>query len=283
MQIEEVFQLDNDNKTSKTVVNIIIDNIKTNPFQPRKSFDDESLQELADSIKEFGILQPLLVIALEDENYLLIAGERRLRAAKLAQLTTVPALVGNYTNQQVAEIAMIENLQREDLHYLDEAEGYELIMREFDITQENLAKRVGKKQSTIANKLRILKLDKQVRELLQQNKLSERHARALLKLENKEEQLAVLEKVVANNLNVRQTEDYIKNLSKQIDEQIKEKADKRKVTKIIRDVRIFVNTISKVVKDVEKTGVVVDMQQQTTEDELTITLRVPLNKQTKEN
>lgn len=281
MQIEEVFQLDGDNRADKTVVDIAVDKIRANPFQPRKNFDDESLQELSDSIKEFGVLQPLLVISLEDENYLLIAGERRLKAAKLAQLQTVPVLVGNYTNQQIAEIAMIENLQREDLHYLDEAEGYELIMREFAITQENLAKRIGKKQSTVANKLRILKLDKQVREVLQQEKLSERHARALLKLVDKNQQLSVIQKAVTDSFNVRQTEEYIKNLTKQTTTKESKKEDKRKITKIIRDVRIFINTISKVVKDVEKTGVLVNMQQETNEEELTITLKVPLNKNNK--
>lgn len=281
MQIEEVFQLDGDNRADKTVVDIAVDKIRANPFQPRKNFDDESLQELSDSIKEFGVLQPLLVISLEDENYLLIAGERRLKAAKLAQLQTVPVLVGSYTNQQIAEIAMIENLQREDLHYLDEAEGYELIMREFAITQENLAKRIGKKQSTVANKLRILKLDKQVREVLQQEKLSERHARALLKLVDKNQQLSVIQKAVTDSFNVRQTEEYIKNLTKQTTTKESKKEDKRKITKIIRDVRIFINTISKVVKDVEKTGVLVNMQQETNEEELTITLKVPLNKNNK--
>lgn len=282
MQIEEIVNLNDDNN-SKTIINVKVETIQTNPFQPRKTFDEDSLQELSQSIKEFGVLQPLLVLALEDNNYLLIAGERRLRASKIAGIEKVPVIVGKYTNQQVAEIAMIENLQRDDLHYLDEAEGYELIMREFDITQENLAKRVGKKQSTIANKLRVLKLDKSVRKVLHDNKLSERHARALLKLDNYEQQMSILEKVVADSFTVKQTEDYIKKFIKELNNNSEKEQEKRKITKVIRDVRIFINTINKVVEDVEKIGVTVDMQQQITEEELLITLRVPLNKSNTES
>ena len=282
MDMEEVIELSNEGHSDKAIMYIPINNIITNPFQPRKNFDMESLRELSESIKEFGVLQPLLVVPLEEEQYLLIAGERRLRASFLAELETVPVILGNYTSQEVAEIAMIENLQREDLHYLDEAEGYDLLMKEFNLTQEALAKRVGKKQSTIANKIRILKLDKSVRELLGSNQLTERHARALLRLDNVEDQITLLKAVIENELNVRQTEELIESFINQAhiiptpEIVIEEKTGKR--TRVIRDVRIFVNSIKKVVTDIKKSGVTVKLQQAQTETELVLTMKIPLNK-----
>ncbi len=284
MEIEEIVQVAPIEQMTKQIVYVPIGNVITNPFQPRKSFDTDSLQELADSIKEFGILQPLLVVALEDEQYLLIAGERRLRAAYIAQLDKIPVLLGNYSSQEVAEIAMIENLQREDLHFLDEAEGYELIMREFNITQEALAKRVGKKQSTIANKLRTLKLDKDIREKLRENSLTERHARAMLKIEKSENQMMVLQAIIDNELNVRQTEELVDGFLNQenVEHSLSnmpepvEKLGKR--TKIIRDVRIFINSVKKVVDDIKKSGVKVKLDQKQTADEIVLTMKIPLNK-----
>ena len=172
------------------VVKVPLAKVIPNPYQPRKTFDEEGLQDLAASIAQYGVLQPLLVAPLEDGsgNYLLIAGERRLRASKMAQLHEIPVIISDYTQQQIAEIALIENLQREDLHYLEEAEGYELLMNEFHLTQDSMASRVGKKQSTIANKLRLLRLPQAVREALHKNSLTERHARVLLKLPTEAEQ-----------------------------------------------------------------------------------------------
>ncbi len=278
MEIEEIIQVPDASQAERLVVNIPIGNIITNPFQPRKTFDTASLQELADSIKEYGVLQPLLVVPLEEEQYLLIAGERRLRASYIAGLSTVPVLLGNYSSQEVAEIAMIENLQREDLHYLDEAEGYELLMREFAITQDALAKRVGKKQSTIANKLRILKMAPEVRELLRQSVLTERHARALLKLEEAGSQIAALQAVLDNDLNVRQTEELVSSFAGQSLEAqqaiVPEPSVGGKRTKVIRDVRIFINSIKKVVNDIKKAGVKVKLEQKNEEHEVVITMRI---------
>ena len=153
-----------------------------NPYQPRKDFEEDALDDLAASIAEYGVLQPLLVARSDNDEYVLIAGERRLRASKLAGLKDVPVIVSSYTKQQSAEIALIENLQREDLHYLEEAEGYEKLMTQFNLTQEAMALRVGKKQSTIANKLRLLNLPPEIRTVLKEKQLTERHGRALLKL-----------------------------------------------------------------------------------------------------
>jgi ParB family chromosome partitioning protein len=188
------------------VVHVPVGKIVPNPYQPRKTFEEESLLDLASSIRQYGVLQPLLVAPYENGNYLLIAGERRLRASQMAGLTELPVIISEYTSQQIAEVAMIENLQREDLHYLEEAEGYEKLLREFHMTEEVMATRVGKKQSTVANKLRLLKLPLSVRTFLRDNDLTERHARVLLKLRSEEEQLSVLDTVVKKNYNVRQTE-----------------------------------------------------------------------------
>ncbi len=279
MEIEEVVQLADVGQPERSVVDVPIGNVITNPFQPRKVFETAALQELADSINQYGILQPLLVIPLEEEQYLLIAGERRLRAAYIADLETVPVLLGNYSSQEVAEIAMIENLQREDLHFFDEAFGYELLMREFGITQEDLAKRVGKKQSTIANKLRTIRLPSAVRDVLRSGDLTERHARALLKLDNEEDQLRAVQAVKENDLNVRQTEELVAGLLAQVSgmpASIETKTDVAgKRTKIIRDVRIFVNSIKKIVGDIKKAGGLVQIDEVINEDEVVITLRMP--------
>ncbi|MBQ5624978.1 MAG: ParB/RepB/Spo0J family partition protein, partial [Phascolarctobacterium sp.] len=145
------------------VEKVDINKIVPNPYQPRKTFDDESLADLSASIAQYGVLQPLLVAPVENGDYMLIAGERRLRASIMAELKEVPVIISHYTSQQIAEIALIENLQREDLHFLEEAEGYEQLMEQFHLTQEAMAARVGKKQSTIANKLRLLKLSANIR------------------------------------------------------------------------------------------------------------------------
>ena len=201
--------------TDVQVLQVPLSKIVPNPYQPRKEFESEALSELADSIRQYGVLQPLLVAPGKDGTYILIAGERRLRASIMAGLGTVPVIVSEYTTQQIAEIALIENLQRKDLHYLEEAEGYEKLVNTFHLTQESMAIRVGKKQSTIANKLRLLRLPVSVRNKLHDSKLTERHARVLLKLENEETQKAVLQKVLKGNLNVRQTEALVEKTLKE--------------------------------------------------------------------
>ncbi|MHC1714592.1 MAG: ParB/RepB/Spo0J family partition protein [Acidaminococcaceae bacterium] len=194
-----------------SVVQVPVQNVEPNPYQPRKHFEPEALAELAHSISQYGVLQPLLVSPMGDGRYMLIAGERRLRASKLANLSMVPVIISDYTSQQIAEIALIENLQREDLHYLEEADGYEKLMDQFHLTQESMASRVGKKQSTIANKLRLLKLSEKIRKLLKEHSLTERHARALLRLTTEEDQINVIDEVAKNGYNVRQTEKYIEH------------------------------------------------------------------------
>lgn len=257
------------------VVKVPIDTIFPNPYQPRKNFDDAALEDLSASIAQYGVLQPLLVSPAEDGRYMLIAGERRLRASKMAKLAEVPVIISEYTSQQIAEIALIENLQREDLHYLEEAEGYEKLMNQFHITQEAMAARVGKKQSTIANKLRLLRLSAPVRKVLMDAELSERHARALLKLPDDEKRLEVLETIVAKNFSVRQTEEYINKL-------LDGKSDeKRKRMVIVNDVRIYLNSIKQVVDAVKTAGIPVAMEQTLEGDEVIISVRIKNQKKPK--
>ncbi|MDT8903350.1 nucleoid occlusion protein [Anaeroselena agilis] len=251
-----------------------VDAVAPNPFQPRKTFDDDSLHDLADSIREHGIIQPLLV-RRNGDGYELIAGERRLRAAKLAGLAAVPAIVRELGDKEMAELAMIENLQREDLHFLEEAEGFQQLLANFGLTQEELARRVGKNQSTIANKLRLLRLTAEVRQDLVAASLTERHARALLKLEDPDKQRAALAVICQNAMNVREAEDLVEGILDDISREMAKKAPRQNVVKIIRDVRIFLNTINTVVAEMKKSGLKVKVNQTMDEEFININLKIP--------
>lgn len=256
--------------TDVQVLYVPLSKIVPNPYQPRKEFESEALSELADSIRQYGVLQPLLVAPGPDNNYILIAGERRLRASTMAGMGSVPVIVSEYTTQQIAEIALIENLQRKDLHYLEEAEGYEKLVNTFHLTQESMAGRVGKKQSTIANKLRLLKLSPSVRNTLHESDLTERHARALLKLENEETQKTVLKKIIKDHLNVKQTEALVDKTLKQ-----EGKLNKKKPRiVIVNDVRIYLNSIKNIMDAVKNSGIPSCMEQEMDGDDVVVTLRI---------
>ena len=252
------------------IIQVPLSKIMPNPYQPRKEFESEALSELADSIRQYGVLQPLLVAPGKGDTYILIAGERRLRASTMAGLGTVPVIVSEYTTQQIAEIALIENLQRKDLHYLEEAEGYEKLLTIFHLTQEAMAIRVGKKQSTIANKLRLLKLPIFVRNVLHDSELTERHARVLLKLEDEETQREVLQKVLADRLNVKQTEALVEKTLKDAGKLNRKKP--RLV--IVNDVRIYLNSIKEVMETVKASGIPSSMEQDMDGDDVVVTLRI---------
>lgn len=261
---------------TREVIEVLLDRIEMNPFQPRKTFTEEGLGELCSSIMEFGIIQPLLVRKI-GEHFELIAGERRLRAAKMAGLKSVPCVTRSADDKEMAEIALIENLQREDLHFFEEATGYEKLLHQFSLTQEQLAKRVGKDQSTVANKLRLLKLKPAVRDLLSKEQLTERHARALLKVETEERQLALLQAVVEKKLNVRDTEQLVED---EINQKAPDKQEqpRQMMLRIIKDIRIFVNTIGQLANEMKKVGLDVKMEQIQDDESITITLVVPKRK-----
>ena len=191
---------------------IAIDAIQPNRYQPRMEFDESALEELKDSVKEFGVLQPLLVRKVAENNYELIAGERRLRAAKLAGLTEVPVEVREYNNEEIAQIALIENIQRENLNAMEEAKAYERLMKEFKLTQETVAKKVGRSRSHIANFLRLLNLAGQVQAYVANGSLSMGQAKPLLALENKDLQLEAADYIQSKELSARQSEQLVKKL-----------------------------------------------------------------------
>ena len=197
------------NNEVKNITYVNIDCIRPNPYQPRKQFNKQALDELCESIKQYGVLQPINVRQITATSYELVAGERRLRAAKMAGLTEIPAIVINVDDNNSAVMALIENLQREDLNYMEEAEGYNNLITEHGFTQEELAQKIGKSQSTIANKIRLLKLPPLVKKILFDNNLTERHARALLKLHDEQLQLKVLKIVCERGLNVKKTEELV--------------------------------------------------------------------------
>ena len=194
------------------VQQIPLNNISPNPHQPRFKFDDEKLKELASSIKEHGIIQPLIVTK-NGEQFEIIAGERRFEAAKIAGLSQVPVIVRDATEQQKLEIAVIENVQRHDLNPVEESKSYQKLAEEFDLSQEEIAQKVGKSRSAIANKLRLLNLPVEIQKALISEKITEGHAKAILAIENPEKQRALFDLILKNNLTVRQTEDKTKEIS----------------------------------------------------------------------
>ncbi|MBQ8546699.1 MAG: ParB/RepB/Spo0J family partition protein [Clostridia bacterium] len=200
-----------DKRREKEVLSIEVDKIARNPGQPRKVFADDAILKLADSIRQFGIIQPL-IIRETAEGYELISGERRLRAAKELGMERVPCIINEASNEASAEMAIIENLIREDLNIFEEAEAIETLLDTYSLTQEEIASRLSSSQSSIANKLRLLRLDKDEREKILKNKLTERHARALLRIFDKDARAKALETIISQGLNVARSEEYIENL-----------------------------------------------------------------------
>lgn len=195
---------------SSSISEIAISKIKANPKQPRREFDPEALQELADSIKEIGIIQPITLRKMEDDTYQIIAGERRFRASQLAGLTTIPAYIRTADDENVMEMALIENIQREDLNAMEIALAYQHLLEEYDLTQERLSERVGKKRTTIANYLRLLKLPAQIQVALKNRELDMGHARALLALDNPVEQIQLFQDIQILGYSVRKVEEIVK-------------------------------------------------------------------------
>lgn len=196
----------------KEVDTIDINRIEPNKNQPRKSFDEDAIHELAESIKQKGIIQPLVVQKSEKNLYTIIAGERRWRAAKIAGLKKIPVVVKNYSNQEIMEIALIENIQREDLNPIEEAEAYEQLIKEYSLKQDEVAEKVSKSRVAITNSLRLLKLDERVRQMVIEEKLKSGHARTLIPIENGDLQYEIAQKIFDEKLSVRETEKLVKGI-----------------------------------------------------------------------
>lgn len=257
--------------TGRRVLEIPLSKVRPNPYQPRKHFEKEALWELAESIKEVGVLQPISVRKMSDY-YELVAGERRLRAAMLADLPTIPAILVEAGDNQSALLALVENLQRQNLHYLEEAEGYQTMMQDYGLTQEELAKRLGKKQSTVANKVRLLKLPPEVKKGLYENALTERHARALLKIPDPEVQTAVLSTVITKELNVRATENLVERVLE--DMRQKPKPEQKEIFAFC-DIRLLTNTIRQSLSLMEKAGVSATYQEEEGDSAYRIVIEIP--------
>lgn len=249
------------------IVMLDITSIVPNPYQPRQVFDDDSLADLANSIKQYGILQPITVRQVED-HYELIMGERRFRAAQLVNLNRIPSIVIDVGNKDSAVVALIENLQRVDLSFIEEAESYKKLIEIHGLTQNELSTRVGKSQSTISNKLRILRLDAHIIDQFKQSKLTERHARALLKIKDVATQDKVLGKVIKDGLNVKDTE-------KLVDSKVKQFKKKHQKSTFKVNYRIYLNTIKKAFKMVKDMSSDSTMETSETDDFIEITIKIP--------
>jgi len=203
----------NEEDERKNITEISINKIEPNINQPRKNFDDEKLKALSESIKQHGVVQPIIVNK-ENDVYRIVAGERRWRAARIAGLKTIPVIIKELSNKQYMEIALIENLQREDLNPIEEAEAYNRLMKEHGLTQEEISATVGKSRSAIANSVRLLMLDENIKNLIINNEITSGHARAVLSIEDNQERQKALEEIIDKNLNVRQTESIVKHYNK---------------------------------------------------------------------
>lgn len=254
-----------------------ISEISRNPNQPRRYFDPEAIATLAESIRQYGVLNPLTVRRTAGGGYELVAGERRLRAARVAGLTDVPCLLINADGEDSSVIALVENLQRRDLDFFEEANGFKRLIDQFGLTQEEAARKVGKTQSAVANKLRLLRLSQQNMELIRRNNLTERHARALLRLSEEADRINVTNYIIEHELNVSRTEEYIDEFlkAKEKPEPLPEQDGGRHVVRLFKDVRFFLNTLNRAVGVMVDAGIGATVQQQESDDGLTLTISIP--------
>lgn len=260
------------------VIEIPLEEISRNPFQPRKDFNEIEIKDLARSIEMYGVLQPIVVRKV-NAGYQLIAGERRYRACRLAGIESIPAIVKEMSDKKAAEVSLIENLQRKDLNYFEEAGAYAKLISEFGLTQEELAQKIGRSQSAIANKLRLLRLSKELRCLIVPETVTERHARALLKLNSTDMQKEVLLAVYEKELTVKETEEIVERLRQNnLPQGVNHTGQGQQVSIVIRDARIFLNTIKETVKRAKQIGIDMVMLETERDEEYEITIRVPKTK-----
>ncbi len=253
------------------IIYLRTDELQPNPVQPRTVFDEDALAELSESIRSYGILNPLTV-RRRGGRYELVAGERRLRAAKLAGLREVPCMLLDVNMEDAGLIALVENLQRRDLDFLEEANGIRQLIRMFGMSQEEAARRLGKSQSAVANKLRLLKLPEDVLGTLRDKGLSERHGRALLRLGDDESRRAALEKFIERDMNVAAAESYVEAL---LAEKTPPGAGEGKKTFVMRDLKLFLNSVTRSLELMRQGGVAADMQQSETDEALVLTISIP--------
>ncbi|WP_071393116.1 nucleoid occlusion protein [Bacillus tuaregi] len=261
---------------NEEIKKIPIDQIVPNRFQPRTIFDDDKIEELSRTIHTHGIIQPIVVREFGQGTYEIIAGERRWRAMKKLGWDVVPAIIKNFNDTETASVALIENLQREELSPIEEAIAYGKLLELHQLTQEALAQRLGKGQSTVANKLRLLKLPQEVQDALLNKTITERHARSLIPLKNPEKQVKLLEEIIEKNLNVKQTEDRVAKLLEQL--VVKPKPKRKAFSK---DMRIAVNTIRQSLSMVTDSGIKLDTHEEEHEEYYQFTIKIPKKNKSK--
>lgn len=259
-----------------TVQELSLSRLRPNRYQPRKVFEPAKIEELATTISEHGLLQPIVVRKADGDCYEIIAGERRFRAVKSLGWSAIPAIVRDMDDDTTAALALIENLQREQLSPIEEAEAYDRLLALNGLTQDALAKSLGKSQSTIANKLRLLKLPEDVKQSLRDRRINERHARALLPLKEEGLQLQVLAEVLEQDFNVKETEERVAFLTTPIEEEKrKPKKQRRRTKSFARDTRIAINTIRDSIDLIGKTGIDVQTEEVDEEEFVEIRIRIP--------
>ncbi len=255
---------------------IPVDAISPNPFQPRVNFEEEPLKELAESIREVGVIEPVLVrpVSQSDSQYELVVGERRLRASQIVGLAVIPALIRHVSDQQMAMLGLVENMQREDLHPLEEASAYQRLINDFGLTQGDLAQSLSVSQSGISNKLRLLRLDQSLQEKILAAKLSERHARSLLRLRELESQHRVLDRVIEEQLSVRETDDLVTMVLDDTPEQPRKGRERGQMRGVIRDFRIFLNGLRQAAESMRESGYEVELEETTAGEGYRVTIDV---------
>ncbi|MDD2620434.1 MAG: nucleoid occlusion protein [Syntrophomonadaceae bacterium] len=264
----------------RKICEIPLDKLSPNPYQPRRQFNQAELQELAQSIESYGIIQPIVVRKLDDK-YQIIAGERRFRACCMLGLSAIPAIIQEMEDEKVAAVSLIENLQRRELNYFEEANAYCALINSFGMTQEVLARKIGRSQAAIANKLRLLKIPEKVRSLILTDRITERHARALLKLNTVEMQIEVIHEIYEKELTVKDTEELVERISRNnIPQAMKSKESGQNVSMVIRDARIFLNTIRETVRRARQTGVNILMLENDNEDQYEIVIKIEKQRKT---
>jgi ParB family transcriptional regulator, chromosome partitioning protein len=272
-QVEDVKSEKELTKEQEEIQQIPINKIVPNRFQPRTVFDHEKIEELARTIHTHGIIQPIVVREIDNDQYELIAGERRWRAVQTLGWEYVPAIIKNFNDTETASVALIENLQREELSPIEEAMAYGKLLEMHNLTQEALAQRLGKGQSTVANKLRLLKLPTEVQDALLNKTITERHARALIPLKNPEEQVKLLKEIIEKNLNVKQTEERVNKILNPVSQKPKQRR-----FSFSKDMRIAVNTIRQSLNMVTDSGIELDSEEEDFEDYYQITIKIPKKK-----
>ena len=274
-EIVEVEVKDAEESKPDDIKEIEVNKIRFNPYQPRQDIEEDALEELSMSIMRYGLMQPISVRQINSDEYELIAGERRLRACRNIGLEKIYARIMKVNGTDSAVLALIENIQRENLGYMEEAEAFSTLIAEHGLTQEELAERLGKNQSTIANKIRILKLSPKIRAILKENNLTERHARALLRLPDEALRQKALSSIIKRGLNVSKTDELIEEML--IAENEKNNAVKRNAReiRIFKDIRIFTNTIKQAVDMMQKSGIAAESVKNENDDYIEYTIKIP--------